>query len=109
MSYMIIQAWYTRYPQEFSYKMAKDTAVLRAMENIAKESGYSVRWDKGLFRGGSCTLEGNKLIVLNRHHPTEVHLGILARTLKDVPLHGISMGAQMRKRVESLIERYSSE
>ncbi|MCY4171887.1 MAG: hypothetical protein OXE59_11540 [Bacteroidetes bacterium] len=89
--------------------MSKDTAILRAMEKIAKKSGYSVRWDKGLFQGGSCTLEGNKLIVLNRHHPTEVHLGILARTLKDVPLQEISLQKEMRQRIESIIQRYSSE
>ncbi len=89
--------------------MAKDTAILRALENVAKAAGYCVRWDKGLFKGGFCTFEGNKLIVLNRHHPTEVHLGILARTLKDVPLQEISMRKEMRDHVESIIQRYSSE
>ncbi|MCY4159965.1 MAG: hypothetical protein OXE92_10980 [Bacteroidetes bacterium] len=89
--------------------MAKDTAILRAMEGIVKKIGYTVRWERGQFQGGSCTLVGNKLIVLNRHHPTEVHLGILARTLKDVPLDDISMRKGMRKHVESIIRRYSSE
>ena len=89
--------------------MIRDTVILRTMEEAAKKSGYTVRWDKGLFQGGSCTLEGNKLIVLNRHHPIEVHLGVLARTLKDVPLQQISMRKEVRKRVESIIRQYSSE
>lgn len=89
--------------------MAKDKSILRAMEDVAKKSGYTVRWDKGFFHGGSCTLEGNKLVVLNRHHPTEVHLGVLARTLKGVPLQNISIRKGMRKQVESIIEQYSSE
>jgi len=79
------------------------------MEGIAKKVGYTIRWDKGQFQGGSCTLVGNKLIVLNRHHPTEVHLGILARILKDVPLQEISMQKEMRNRIEFFIQQRSSE
>ena len=82
---------------------------MRAMEDVAKKSGYTVRWDKGLFQGGLCTVEGSKLIVLNRHHPTEVHLGVLARTLKDVPLQEISIRKELRPHVESLIQQYASE
>ncbi len=89
--------------------MKKDKAILRAMEDAARKSGYQIRWDKGLFQGGSCTLEGSKLIVLNRHHPTEVHLGILARALKDLPLQEISIRKGMQKQVESIIQKYSSE
>ena len=89
--------------------MAKDTSILRTMEDVAKKSGYTVRWDKGLFQGGSCILEGSKLIVLNRHHPTEVHLGVLARILKEVQLQEISMRKDVRKRVESIIRQYSAE
>jgi len=89
--------------------MAKDIAILHAMEEIAKKSGFIVRWDKGLFQGGSCILEGNKLIVLNRHHPTEVHIGVLARALKDVSLQNISIRKGMRKHIESMIQRFSSE
>ncbi len=89
--------------------MKKDKAILRALEDVARKFGYQIRWDKGLFQGGSCTLEGSKLIVLNRHHPTEVHLGILARTLKDLPLQEISIRKGMQKQVESIIQKYSSE
>jgi len=89
--------------------MAKDTAILRAMEEVAKKSGYTVRWEKGLFQGGSCVLEGNKLIVLNRHHPTEVHLGVLARALQDISLQDMSIRKGMRKHIEAMIQRFSSE
>lgn len=89
--------------------MTKDKAILRAMEDAARKSGYKIRWDKGQFRGGSCTLDGSKLIVLNRHHPTEVHLGVLARALRDVPLQGIPIRKGMREQVESLIQKYSFE
>ncbi len=89
--------------------MAKDTSILHTMEDVAKKSGYTVRWDKGLFQGGSCILEGSKLIILNRHHPTEVHLGVLARILKEVQLQEISMRKDVRKRVESIIRQYSAE
>ena len=89
--------------------MTKDKAILRAMEDAARKSGYKIRWDKGPFRGGSCTLDGSKLIVLNRHHPTEVHLGVLARALKDVPLQGVSIRKGMREHIELIIQKYSFE
>lgn len=87
----------------------KDTAVLRAMEGAAKAIGYVVRWDRGPFRGGRCTLDGKELIILNRLHPTEAHLGVLARILRDTPLAEISMREAMRRRVESVIRQHSSE
>lgn len=89
--------------------MTKDKAILRAMEDVARKSGYKIRWDKGPFQGGSCTLDGSKLIVLNRHHPTEVHLGVLARALRDVPLKGVPIRKGMREHVESMIQKYSFE
>ena len=87
----------------------KDVAILRAMENMAKQSGYTVRWEKGAFQGGSCILEGSKLLVLNRHHPTEVHLGVMARTLRGVRLEDISMSKETYRRIASIIQQYSSE
>ena len=87
----------------------KDVAVLRAMETMAKKSGYTVRWEKGSFRGGSCILEGSKLLVLNRHHPVEVQLGVMARALKGVKLEEVSMHKEMRLRIASIIQQYSSE
>ncbi len=79
------------------------------MENVAVKSGYLIRWEKGLFQGGNCTLEGDQLIVLNRNHPTEVQLGVLARTLKDAPLEEIAMQTDMRNQIEALIQKYSSD
>ena len=79
------------------------------MQDVAQKSGYTIRWDKGPFHSGSCTHAGDKLIVLNRHHPIEVHLGVMARTLKDVSFESISMRKEMRTRIEEIVLQYSSE
>lgn len=56
-------------------------AVLEDMMEIARSLGYTVRREKGTFRGGACVLNNQKIILLNKHIPAETLTVTLARIL----------------------------
>lgn len=40
--------------------------TLDKLEQLLKEIGYKVRYEKGNFKTGSCLMENNKIIVVNK-------------------------------------------
>jgi hypothetical protein len=44
---------------------------LQKMENLLRELGYVVRFEKGTFNSGFCILEEKKVIVINRYYSLE--------------------------------------
>ncbi|MCX7908258.1 MAG: hypothetical protein N2560_01905 [Ignavibacteria bacterium] len=61
----------------------KDKQLFEEMVNILKSLGYKIRKDSGSFGGGACVLQDEKIVVLNRNLPLEVHLSILANVLSN--------------------------
>ena len=45
--------------------------TLKKVEDLLKESGYIVRYERGNFTAGYCILESRKVIVINRYYETE--------------------------------------
>lgn len=77
--------------------------VLRAaLEDVAQRLGLSVRWEAGHFRGGRCTVNGEDVIILNRHHPVDTHLAVLARCLKECPLDTVYIRPSVREAINAL-------
>ena len=84
--------------------------ILRsALEDAATRLGLAVRWEKGHFRGGRCTVHGEDVIILNRQHPVETHLVILAECLKDCALDSIFIRPSVREAIEVLLSGQASE
>lgn len=79
----------------------KTEHVVKALEEVVRQFGLEVRWEKGHFRGGRCTVNGDDLIMLNKHHPSEVHLTILAESLRDLPIDRIFLRPAVREAVEA--------
>jgi hypothetical protein len=63
----------------------KPPAVLAAFEEALRQLGVRVRRERGTFRGGRCTVEGREVVVLNRLHPPEAQVLVLAEALRDLP------------------------
>lgn len=58
--------------------MFKYTAhTLKKIEDLLKEAGYIVRYEKGNFTAGYCILESRKVIVINRYYETEARINSL--------------------------------
>lgn len=53
------------------------TYTLKKIEDLLKEAGYIVRYEKGNFTAGYCILENRKVIVINRYYETEARINSL--------------------------------
>lgn len=84
----------------------KTEKLLLELEQLVEQAGYTIRKEKGTFRGDSCVIEGEKLVVLNKKKPPQQQVGLLARVLKDRDLAGIYIKPVVRKHIEELWDRF---
>lgn len=86
----------------------KTEKLLLELEELVEQLGYTIRKEKGTFRGDSCVMEGQKLVVLNKKKPEQQQVGLLARVLKDKDeeLSDIYIKPVLRKHLEELWERF---
>ncbi len=78
----------------------KPQQIVRELEETAGQLGLAVRREKGNFRGGRCVVGDAEMIVLNKRHLPEVHLVILAESLRDEPLETVFLRPAVRHALE---------
>jgi hypothetical protein len=83
----------------------KAQQLVKELEQAARQLGLRVRFEKGRFRGGRCTIDDEEQIVLNRHHPSEIHVSILAECLRDQPVETIYLKPAVRQALEEQWQR----
>jgi len=54
------------------------------LEDIFKQAGYPVRYEKGSFQAGYCLLHQQKIIVINRYFALEGKINALIEILRQV-------------------------
>ena len=59
------------------------SAVATALEEALGQLGVRVRRERGPFRGGLCVVDDEPVVVLNRQHPPEAQLAVLASALRE--------------------------
>ncbi|MCW9705744.1 hypothetical protein [Fodinibius salsisoli] len=84
----------------------KTEKLLLELEQLVEEAGYTIRKEKGTFRGDSCIVEGENLVVLNKKKPEQQQVGLLARVLKDKSLQDIYIKPAVRNHLEELWDRF---
>ena len=84
----------------------KTDKLLLELERLVEQAGYTIRKEKGTFRGDSCVMEGEKLVVLNKKKPDQQQVGLLARILQDRELQDIYIKPVVRRELEKLWERF---
>lgn len=84
----------------------KTEKLLLELEQLVEEAGYTIRKEKGTFRGDSCIVEGENLVVLNKKKPEQQQVGLLARVLQDKSLQDIYIKPAVRNHLEELWDRF---
>lgn len=59
---------------------------LDKLENLFRQLGFRVRYEKGNFKTGACVLENSKVIVVNRFLNLEAKISALMDLLATLPL-----------------------
>lgn len=84
----------------------KTEKLILELENLVEQCGYTIRKERGTFRGDSCVVEGDMLVVLNKNKPEQQQVGLLARVLKGQGMQDIYIKPVIRKELEELWERF---
>lgn len=88
----------------------KTEKLLLELESLCEKLGYTIRKERGSFRGDQCIIEGEMLIVINKNKPPQSQAAILARVLKDGRADEVFIKPAVRKKLEDLwarIDRFS--
>lgn len=77
------------------------------LEELVERAGYTIRKERGTFRGDSCIIEGDKLVVINKKRPVEQQVGLLARVLDKDRVKEMYIKPAVRKELEDLWYRFA--
>jgi hypothetical protein len=80
----------------------KPDKLLLELEQILEQAGYTLRKERGSFRGDECIIEGQKLVVVNKNKPIESQLGTMGRVLGEISLAGVYIKPAVRRKLEEL-------
>lgn len=61
---------------------------LKKLETLAKELGYTVRYEKGNFQSGYCLVESRQVAIINRFFDTEGRINVLLDILSQYRRRG---------------------
>jgi hypothetical protein len=88
-------------------KKAKDVQVTENQEIVITELlevytqiGYTVRIEKGFFKGGFCLLREQKLFLLNKNIEPIKKINFLAKNLSEIGVEGIYLKPNIRELIE---------
>ena len=82
----------------------KQKEIYDEMIDLLKSLGYKIRKENGNFEGGACILRDEKIIILNKTLPIELHLSILSNVISEYS-DKIFIRPKIREFIEKQIER----
>lgn len=83
----------------------KTEKLILELEALCEKNGYTIRKERGAFRGDQCIIEGDRLIVINKNRPLESQAAIMARVLKESDAEDTYIKPAVRKKLEELWDR----
>lgn len=83
----------------------KADKLFEELEEVSRQLGYKIRKERGSFRGDSCVVEGEKLIMINKNHPIEFNVGMLARFLNTKDLQDLYIKPVVRRELDKYEKR----
>ena len=78
----------------------KNNDLLDEFHLLAEKLDVKIMKGKGDFSGGSCTVNNEKVIVINNGKPIEQRLNILASCFKDYNLEGLFIVPALREYIK---------
>src|SRR3954469_11969205 len=61
-----------------------NAALLKNLEDVFREGGYTVRYERGNFQNGYCVLEKMKVVVINKFHEVETKINSMMELLLSI-------------------------
>lgn len=83
----------------------KKDRIIEDLIEVFKELGYSVRIEKGMFKGGFCLLREEKTFLLNRNLEQDRKISILAKNISEIGADGIFLKPNIR----DIVDKYGTD
>lgn len=79
--------------------------LLLELESICEKAGYTIRKERGTFRGDQCIFDGDNLVVINKNRPLETQAAILAKVIQRFNPEDLFIKPAVRKELEDIWAR----
>lgn len=76
-------------------------SVIRDLTEILEKIGYTVRTEKGIFKGGFCILNEQKLFLLNKNLEQDRKISVLAKNIAVFGVDDIYIKPGIRELIEN--------
>jgi hypothetical protein len=74
--------------------------VYDELKTLAQNKGIAVRLETGDFDGGVCTVDGDRIILINRRHHQTRRINVLACALNEIGLDDVFVKPALRDRID---------
>ncbi|MFZ1320636.1 MAG: hypothetical protein WAT71_03690 [Ignavibacteria bacterium] len=76
-------------------------SIIRELTEILEKIGFTVRTEKGTFKGGFCILNEQKLFLLNKNLEQDRKISIIAKSISDFEIDDIYIKPGIREIIEN--------
>jgi len=80
--------------------MMSPDQMIKELETLARQSGVTIRYEKGDFDGGFCVLKDERLIVVNKRLTVVRRASVLAQAVAEVGIEEIYLKPVVREFIE---------
>lgn len=84
-------------------------STLDKLEDIPKEAGYVLRYERGTFQSGYCILEEKKVVVLNKFLQTEGRINTLLELIPQLEINTGELTEESRKLHTQILANLETE
>jgi hypothetical protein len=84
--------------------MKPTQGTLDKIEDLFKAQQYKIRYEKGNFKPGSCTILANKVVVVNKFATIDVKIAALVEILKEIEVNEDQWDENQMKLFQNLIQ-----
>lgn len=89
--------------------MKYNQSTLDKLEDIPKEAGYVLRYERGTFQSGYCILEQKKVVVLNKFLQTEGRINTLLELIPQLAINTGELSGESQKLYSEIIDKLETQ
>ena len=83
----------------------KHEEISQELHELAKQLGVNIRYEKGDFEGGYCTLKDEKMVLINKRLMPTRRAAVLAVALQEIGLDNIYIKPVLREFIEDEVSK----
>ena len=86
----------------------KHEELINELNELARQLGVTVRYEKGDFEGGYCILKESRLLLVNKRLMLMRKASVLALALREIGLDNVFIKPAVRQFIEDEVARVAS-